>query len=227
MDTQNSKLTIGYWPLRGLVQHVFTLLEYTGTEYNFVKITDRPNWEAGKDALIEGGMDFPNLPYLIDGDVQISESTALLLHCAGKYGDASLLYTPENRAKFFEIKGVVWDILMGYVMPAYMSPDLTALKATAELKTKQFHKKLGSLDRILGKQDYLMGGHITAVDFLFAEVVERLNAMEKDLEINILGEFTNIAAFLQRFISIPKIKAFRQSDRFMTGPYNNTMAIWK
>ena len=72
-----SQLTLGYWDLRGLVSPIKYLLAYRQVDYNdkVYKIGgapdfDRSEWLADKESL---GLDFPNLPYLIDGDVKLSQ----------------------------------------------------------------------------------------------------------------------------------------------------------
>lgn len=75
------KLRIGYWKIRGLIAPVRYLLEYLGVEYDedHYETGDGPDfardhWLSVKPTL---GLDFPNLPYLFDGDVKISESSAM------------------------------------------------------------------------------------------------------------------------------------------------------
>lgn len=229
METESKTLTIGYWKIRGLVQHILYLLNYTGTEYNFVGVTDRPTWVAGKQAMIDAGFDFPNLPYIQDGDVQMSECLAITLHVAEKYGDASLLYTPETRARFYELWGVVKDVAGSFTGIGY------GASSDEDLKTKmgerlEFNKyKLQVLNNIVGKQKWLMGNgeNLTIIDFLAAEMVERLQTMSKATGVNVLENYPNFEQYLNNFIAIPQIKAFRESDSFMAGPWNNTHAFWK
>lgn len=227
MNTESSKLTVGYWPIRGLIQHILTLLEYTGTEYNFVKVTDRDSWSESKESLIKSGMDFPNLPYLQDGDIQMTETLAITLHIAKKYGDESLLFTPENMGRFFELYGVVNDIRGAYTSAGYSSTDKENLKAKMSQNSDCLKLKYQVLNNLLGKQNWLMGDNLTVVDFLWAEAVERINTMSEQLDMDLLGDYPHIKAYLERFINIPKIKAYRESEGYMTTPWNNTQAFWK
>ena len=70
---------------------------------------------------------------------------------------------------------------------------------------------------------------MTIVDFIFAEVIERMKDMESDLGIELFSQFTNYEAYFQRFIAIPQIAEFRASEEFMKRPYNNPKSnpIWK
>merc|ERR1712243_294385 len=78
-----------YWDIRGLAQPARLLLTYTGTEFDDKKLScgpapdfDKSCWYDNKFSL---GLDFPNLPYYIDGDVKITQSNAILRHSAQKH----------------------------------------------------------------------------------------------------------------------------------------------
>jgi glutathione S-transferase len=42
------------------------------------------------------GMEFPNLPYLFDGDLKISETLAIIRYLANKYDKSLLGYSVED-----------------------------------------------------------------------------------------------------------------------------------
>jgi glutathione S-transferase len=80
--------TLCYWDIRGLAQPIRLLLEYTGTQYEDKKLScgpppsfDKSCWLDNKFSL---GLDFPNLPYYIDGDVKLTQSNAILKHIGRK-----------------------------------------------------------------------------------------------------------------------------------------------
>jgi glutathione S-transferase len=72
--------TLGYWNVRGLAQPIRYLLKYKGIQFNDKRygsgadssIPDlesvRKIWNQDKFNL---GLDFPNLPFYIDGDVKV------------------------------------------------------------------------------------------------------------------------------------------------------------
>jgi glutathione S-transferase len=73
--------TLGYWDIRGRAQPIRFLLKYAGVEFNDKRYEFGPGstlaqiesirkyWLTDKSNL---GLDFPNLPYYIDGDVKVS-----------------------------------------------------------------------------------------------------------------------------------------------------------
>lgn len=67
-----AEVTIGYWRIRGLAQTIRLLLSYTQTPFRevFYDFVTKDKWfEDDKKNL---GLDFPNIPYLIDGDFKLT-----------------------------------------------------------------------------------------------------------------------------------------------------------
>ena len=74
-------------------------------------------------------MDFPNLPYLFDGDVKITESSAMMRYIAGKYGhDGFSGKDAKEKAIVDMIFGVVGDIKSATGPHMYGSGDKNAIK---------------------------------------------------------------------------------------------------
>merc|ERR1711872_592073 len=89
LNTNNmSKPVLCYWDIRGLAQPIRLLLTYTGTDFEDKMLScgpapgfDKSCWFDNKYSL---GLDFPNLPYYIDGDIKITQSNAILRYIARK-----------------------------------------------------------------------------------------------------------------------------------------------
>ena len=80
-------IEIGYWKLRGLVGGIRVLLEYVGEEWAETQYEahfrngqwDRSEWQdVKKSAEVQSKFAFPNIPWMKDGDVCLSQSTAIL-----------------------------------------------------------------------------------------------------------------------------------------------------
>mmetsp|Transcript_20706 Transcript_20706/g.3349 ORF Transcript_20706/g.3349 Transcript_20706/m.3349 type:complete len:105 (+) Transcript_20706:40-354(+) len=96
----STKPTVGYWDIRGIGAHIRLLLTHLGVDFDFRGYVcgdgpqfDRSDWFNEKFTL---GLQFPNLPYLIDGDVKVTETTAILSYVCQKYRPEYLGRTPEE-----------------------------------------------------------------------------------------------------------------------------------
>ncbi len=63
-------MKLGYWGFRGRAQGARLMLAYSGLEWEPVNYVEKEKWfEEDKKNL---GIEFPNLPYLIDGDFKLT-----------------------------------------------------------------------------------------------------------------------------------------------------------
>ena len=63
------KVVLGYWCVRGRGQVARLLLAYTKANWEDVQYTSFQKYQEDANSI---AFDFPNLPYLVDGDVRIS-----------------------------------------------------------------------------------------------------------------------------------------------------------
>ncbi|KAF0304412.1 Glutathione S-transferase class-mu isozyme 1 [Amphibalanus amphitrite] len=97
----------GYWTLRGLGQASRFILEYTGEEYQDVRfdaINAKEKWQEEKTKNPHG-LEFPNLPFYVDGDIKLTQSAAILHHLAKKHGLAGA-NTEEEWRRLDLLEGV-------------------------------------------------------------------------------------------------------------------------
>uniref|UniRef100_A0A3B5L5S5 glutathione transferase n=1 Tax=Xiphophorus couchianus TaxID=32473 RepID=A0A3B5L5S5_9TELE len=140
-------MVLAYWDIRGLAQPIRLLLEYTGTEYDEKFYTcgeapdyDRSSWLGEKDKL---GIDFPNLPYLLDGDRKITQSNAIMRYIARKHNLCGETEAEKVRVDLLENQAM--DFRNGFVRLCYTdfenqkSGYISSLQGTL----KQFSDFLG------------------------------------------------------------------------------------
>ncbi len=70
-----NNIKFAYWGTRGKGQVSRLLLAYTGLAWEDASYTDHNQWFGNDKQKL--GFDFPNLPYLIDGDLKLTESSAI------------------------------------------------------------------------------------------------------------------------------------------------------
>ena len=92
--------------------------DYENVTYTFDKIDEWFNKDK-KDL----GLDFPNLPYYIDGDLKLSQSMAIVRHLGRKY---NLYGNTINESSMIDMLiDQAWDIKFELIKIAY-NPDFVS-----------------------------------------------------------------------------------------------------
>lgn len=204
---------IGYWSLRGLCSPIRYLLEYVGEEYEDVRYKAKDDWFGIK---FEMGLDFPNVPWMEDGDVKISQSGAILRYLAEKHG---LHGTDLKERGILEMLACeAMDFHMAYARVVY-NPDFENLKEG--LQDSQM-KKMEQFETFLGVKNFFGGEKPKFPDFHLYEILSIHMLLFPEFK----SKFPKIVAYLQRFEELPKIKAHMESDKFIKAPINGPSAKW-
>ena len=198
-----SKIVLAYWPIRGLGQPIRNLLEYLSIPYQDKVYTDKDEWFTKDKATLK--TDFPNLPYLKDGDKDITESESIQVYLALKANRTDLLgVTPEERVHIAQVKGVLQDVRKDFY-------GIVANKALTDLH-KEFNEKalprLTLVAKHLGENDFLIG-KFSILDFSFSEFLGGLLLQDGDW----LASLPNLKKYYERFNNLPGIKEYNASGR--------------
>ncbi|NP_001166305.1 glutathione S-transferase Mu 2 [Cavia porcellus] len=213
-------MTLGYWDIRGLTHAIRLLLEYTDTSYEEKRYTmgDAPDFDTSQwlNEKFKLGLDFPNLPYLIDGTHKLTQSNAILRYIARKHNLCG--ETEEERIRMDILENQVMDFRIQLGMVCY-SPDF-------EKKKPEFLEglpdKMKLFSQFLGEQPWFAGNKITFVDFLAYDVLDQHRIFEPKC----LEAFPNLKEFISRFEGLKKISAYMKSSRFLPGPMYLKVAKW-
>nr|XP_060629234.1 glutathione S-transferase Mu 4-like isoform X1 [Anolis sagrei ordinatus] len=213
-------LTLGYWDIRGLAHAIRLLLEYTETPYEDKRYHlgeapdfDRSEWTSVKEKL---GFDFPNLPYLIDGDRKLTQSNAILRYLARKHKMCG--ETEEEIIRMDILEYQVVDFATDLATLCY-SPDFEKLKPEY---IKQLPGKLKRFSQFLGDRKWFLGNKITYVDFLAYDILD----LHQMFQPKCLDQFKNLKDFLDHFEALEKISAYMKSSRFLRTPLYSRNATW-
>ncbi|XP_004853711.1 glutathione S-transferase Mu 2 [Heterocephalus glaber] len=213
-------VTLGYWDIRGLAHAIRLLLEYTDTSYEEKRYTmgdapdyDRSQWLNEKFKL---GLDFPNLPYLIDGTHKLTQSNAIMRYIARKHNLCG--ETEEEKIRVDILENQLMDTGMQLARLCY-NPEFEKLKPEY---LDQLPEMMKLFSQFLGKLPWFAGNKITFVDFLAYDIIE----MNRVFEPTCLDAFPNLKDFISRFEGLKKISAYMKSSRFLPRPVFTKMAIW-
>lgn len=212
---------LAYWNIRGLAQPIRLLLNYVGEEFEdkMYECGDAPDYnrDCWMNEKFSYGLDYPNLPYYIDGDVKVTQSNAIMRHLGRKHKLDGSTDQEKRRVDLMAEEGM--DFRNGIVRLSY-NPNFANLKPEY---LKNLGAKLELYEKFLGNGKYFAGDNITFVDFIMYELLDQ----HRILEATCLDQSPKLREFLARFEALPAIKTYMESDKFMKRPINNKMAGFK
>ncbi|XP_027859886.1 glutathione S-transferase Mu 1-like isoform X1 [Xiphophorus couchianus] len=151
-------MILAYWDVRGFAGHIRLMLEYTKANYKekFYVVGDAPGFDKSCwfNEKFKLGLDFPNLPYLIDGDNKVTQSMAILRYLARKNnlcGD-----TEEQKMRIDMLEQQCLDLRASFVRMCYV--DLEGLKPDY---LKALPDALKLFSDFLGQRKWFAGDKVT------------------------------------------------------------------
>jgi len=106
------------------------------------------------------------------------------------------------------------DVKSAVTGPCYVGANPEQLKQTCKIKMQP-------LVAALGKQDYLVGGQLTYLDFYMLEMCDFIQFLTNN---EFYQENKSIARYVKRIKGIKQIKKYIASDRYLDKPFNNKVA---
>ncbi|KAG0445073.1 hypothetical protein HPB47_025617 [Ixodes persulcatus] len=207
---------LGYWDFRGLAQSIRDLLEYAKVEYEDKRYGygsdpnwTRDEWLADKPNL---GLDFPNLPYYLDGDVKLTQSLAILRYLGRKHGLAPKSDELQSQVDVVEMQAL--DLIRSVARLCYDS-------GYSDDKLRQFlvdsAEKLRQFEALLAKNGpFAIGEDVTYVDFLLFEALAFVRAVEPS---NFKRKFPSLVQYRERVAGLPGLREYLASPRFKAWPF--------
>jgi len=217
-------LRFGYWAIRGLAQPIRLLLNYLHvpfTERRYVQADNfsREDWDKEKFTL---GLAFPNLPYLFDGDVKLTQSHSIITYISRRYGPHLTGANVVHQAEVEMLLGAAYDFRENLVDLCYSRNFNERIgKYKSEYLPsilKQFSTYLVSKGNV-----FITGTRLTLADFVLYELFDQNRLLANE----VVTKDKNIIDYLTRFESLPAIAEYRKSKDFISRPLNNKTAAFK
>ncbi|QDH70311.1 glutathione S-transferase family protein [Marilutibacter alkalisoli] len=142
------------------------------------------------------------LPVLVDGDLVLTESAAIVLYLAEKHPEQGLL-PPDLQARAQVYKWVLFAMteleqpLWRIVKHTFLYPEEKRLPADIDLAREEFRQMATILDRHMQGRSFIVGDTITAADCVTVYLMDWAN--EEDL----LGDFPQLRAYMDRMYARP------------------------
>jgi glutathione S-transferase len=142
------------------------------------------------------------LPVLVDGDLVLTESVAIVLYLADKYSDKGLIPTDlkeraqVNRWLLFaatELEQPLWRISRHTML----YPEDQRLPADVILASQEFKAMASVLDKHMQGRQYVVGDSATVADFVVAYTLDWAN------EDQLMDGFPQLLAYVKRMYARP------------------------
>lgn len=143
------------------------------------------------------------LPVLVDGDFVLTESAAIVMYLAEKYGDKGLMPADlKERAQAYrwslfavtELEQPLWRM----AKHTFLYPEDKRLPEDIALAKEEFAAMAAVLDRHMDGRAFIVGDNITVADCVTAYVLDWGN------ENGLIDGFANLKAYLERMYARPR-----------------------
>ena len=183
----------GFGPTRSL--RALWGLKELGVEFEFIPV----NLQAGEHRKPEFLAINPagKVPVLIDGDLVLPESAAIVLYLAEKYPEKGLMPARlEQRAQVYrwvlfavtELEQPLWRM----AKHRFLYPENKRLPQDIDLAREDFTAMAAVLERHMQGRQYIVGDRISVADCVTAYLMDWAN------EHHLLDGFPSLTAYLQR-----------------------------
>ncbi|XP_063694851.1 glutathione S-transferase Mu 2-like [Bolinopsis microptera] len=168
------------------------------------------------DEKFESGLDLPNLPYLIDGDIKVTQTVAICRYLGRKFG---LVPGDDEKdiVKCEMIEQEAHDLRTAFTKICFEKEDYEG-KKPAYLDGME--KKLEMLDKYIGDGPFVLGEKLTYVDFMVYEYVSQIRKMAPER----VDSFLNLGRLLKAVEELPQLQDHFNSELYKTGPIHPPFA---
>ena len=177
------------------------ILQELGVDFEAltVNLQAREHWSPEFLELNPAG----KVPVLVDGDLVLTESVAIVLYLAEKYPERGFIPTdPQERAEAYrwilfavtELEQPLWRITRHTVL----YPERDRLPADVTLARREFLTMAAVLEEHMKNRTYVAGERVSAADFIVAYTLDWAG------ETKLLGECPNLRSYMARMYARPR-----------------------
>lgn len=157
-----------YGSPRNRAGRVMWMLDELGADYELVPASPH-------DPVVAALNPTGKVPVLVDDDLVVSDSTAILLHLADKHGALTFPANSPERSRLMSVVAFALDDVEqplwtaakhGFVLPE----DLRALDAILPALHHDWNKAMAALEKLLGDGPFVMGETFTVADVILGHL---------------------------------------------------------
>ena len=186
-------------------------LDYKNVPYEKIVYNKKNPEKWLTEDKISLGIDFPNVPYLIDGEVKLSQANSILKYLELRFGS---FYTGEigHDIKLDSVLATIADFLEFFRMICYQEGEKAAKKE--KYATPAVISKLEYFNDWFHKWKYLTGDSLCVADFALWTLLDYHDLFDS----SILENYGDIKRFMKDFESEPRIDAYLKNPNYKKFP---------
>ncbi|KAF8777975.1 glutathione S-transferase class-mu 26 kDa isozyme 47-like [Argiope bruennichi] len=210
-----AKPILAYWDLRGRVEPIRYLLHYKKVDFEDKKYPlGGPGFQTWQKEKFSLGLDFPNLPYYIEGDIKLTQTIAIMRYLGHKHGLDGKTDEEKRRILVAEQQSIDFrDKFKSFVM----GNEYETIGKEEFLKSVQ--PMFQQWEKFLGGRKFLAGDDMTYVDFLLYEAMDFYRLFHNI----ILDDYPLLKSYFNRIKNLPEMQAYMKSPSCkpwpIFGPY--------
>lgn len=208
---------LGYWKIRGLGAVIRMILEYKEAAYNDVQYDSQDAWFKKRKPEIREINPLANLPYLIDGDICVCQTNAVMNYLGQKFelsGDdiQAKIWNAQLLCEIYDVREAMMDLV--YPFKNVNRNEAEFIESAGKLLQKPIFSKFESWLEMYG-YDYFCSSKPCTCDFHIWEMIDQHELLAKKfLKESPLANFPRCKAFYERFRGLPTLQKYFESDSY-------------
>ncbi|CAL1275161.1 unnamed protein product [Larinioides sclopetarius] len=199
-----AKPMLGYWELRGRAEPIRYLLYYKKVDFEDKRYTadatGYKEWQKDKYSI---GLDFPNLPYYIEGNLKLTQSIAIIRYLGFQHGLIAKTDEQQRRTLVAEQQSVDFR----EKLKSFAEGDEYE-KTGKEEFLKSVQPMLQQWEKFLENRKFIVGDDITYVDFMVYEAFDLYRLYHEA----ILNDYPFLSAYFNRMKNLPGLQDYINSS---------------
>ena len=180
-EADTSMIEFGYWPVKNLGEPIRWMMGYMNIPYQEYNPPTQEDWYMNKRASLR--LDFPAMPYLIDGDVRLSDAKAIPYYLVIKAQMPDMIgKSLEDRAHLQMLECSLDDLKKMFWKVSFSDNNHQENMKKVIHPKSHATKRLQQFGRYLGPKEYFLG-YLTIFDFQFAYTVDFLQCLIQSLKL--------------------------------------------
>lgn len=228
----SGKPTLVYWNICGLVQAIRFALVYSGVDFVDVRLdpggpgleTYKKEWKDAKKGKLSKVMEFPNLPYFLDGNIALTQSDAILKHVGRTYKlpGTQLMGPTGQESRMDMLLYQLQDVADAFVKKCYHQ----GVEEVKEWYCSSIPLFLATMEkRVLDGKPFLLGDLPCLADIRFYDLLAKFRIIQSDLLSDTDFKIPqSLLDFVARIENLPRLKEYLSTEQYMARPLNNPHA---